>query len=396
MADHIPFVTGEDGCKLVRRLYADSDVVRIPLDRSEKFLSRLRPDVRSKIWLDPCVDGLDDVDSRRGEPKKPNPWFQFMSSLPHFEKISSPGYWPQPASVEVSSFVTALLDRCVAAAPAWITVPQIPLADAADRNKINRALALATGNWESHSGFTGQLILPLIVTRQEQVNGKTARNPKIRQAERCYNEAHADGFWVVDKSLTDDSGSPTLRNKRFPGLVAFHEELNKCISSKIRIAGPYWGLNLVLWARGLVDFPAVGVGSGYQYFLSGGHANPPSARIALPSLRRRAGVGPQLKTWLEKVAAILAPSHPASREFNQIKSQYDVLNAQERAREQVAAFYKRWFDIIASAPKAGRSMALFQDLSAAYALGKSLPDLEDEGTGRRPEAIAEPLMLSCL
>ena len=41
-------------------------------------------------------------------------------------------------------------------------------------------------------------------------------------------------------------------------------------------------------------------------------------------------------------------------------------------------------------------MALFQDLSTAYALGKSLPDLEDEGTGRRPEAIAEPLMLSCL
>ena len=36
-------------------------------------------------------------------------------------------------------------------------------------------------------------------------------------------------------------------------------------------------------------------------------------------------------------------------------------------------------------------MALFQDLSAAYALGKSLPDLPDEGTARRPEAVAEPL-----
>ncbi len=41
-------------------------------------------------------------------------------------------------------------------------------------------------------------------------------------------------------------------------------------------------------------------------------------------------------------------------------------------------------------------MALFQDLSAAYTLGKTLPDLDNEGTARRPEVIAEALMLICL
>ena len=56
----------------------------------------------------------------------------------------------------------------------------------------------------------------------------------------------------------------------------------------------------------------------------------------------------------------------------------------------------RSFNLIAAAPKAGRSMVLFQDLSAAYALGKSLPDIEEEGTARRPESVVEPLMLSCL
>jgi hypothetical protein len=41
-------------------------------------------------------------------------------------------------------------------------------------------------------------------------------------------------------------------------------------------------------------------------------------------------------------------------------------------------------------------MALFQNLSAAYAAGKSLPDMVDEDTARNPEAVVEPLMFSCL
>ena len=68
----------------------------------------------------------------------------------------------------------------------------------------------------------------------------------------------------------------------------------------------------------------------------------------------------------------------------------------DAAIEKLAVFYKYWFDGIANVPKAGRSMALFQDLSAAYALGKSLPPLDDERSARRPEAVAEMLMLSCL
>jgi hypothetical protein len=79
-----------------------------------------------------------------------------------------------------------------------------------------------------------------------------------------------------------------------------------------------------------------------------------------------------------------------------IRRGYTVLSQQDQAREQVARFYKRWFDSIAAAPVAGRSMALFQDLSAAYALGKWLPDGVEQGTAHRPEAVAEPLMLSCL
>jgi len=389
MADHIPFITGEGVYDLARKFYGDSEVMRLPLDRAGELLSCGTSS--SRLWLDPCVDGMHDLDARRGQS-----WFRFMRRFPNFEKIGTSTYHARPVPNEVHVFVRAIMDACAAHRPKWITVPQLPLVQGSDRNKINRALAAATGKWKSSvSGFSGRLILPLVFTHQEQINGKTARNPKVEQAKRCYHDARADGFWVVEQSLEDDSGSVTLRNKRFPGVIALHKELNERISSTIRIAGPYWGLNLVLWARGLVDYPAIGVGSGYQFLLSGGTAKTATARLPLPSLRRRAGV-PELDAWLDKVIATLASSHPALTEFSNIRKHYAQLKDPKRARERVARFYKEWFDTIASTPRAGRSMALFQDLSMAYALGKSLPELKGEGTARRPEAVAEPLMLSCL
>jgi hypothetical protein len=339
---------------------------------------------------------MDDLDSRRSQPGRENHWFEFMTSFTNFEKIGAATYHVKPVASEVYAFVKAVMDKCAAYKPAWITVPQFPLVEKSDRNKINREMAAAAGKWKSNSSFSCRLILPLVFTHQDQLNRKTARNLRVRQAERCYREAQADGFWVVDNSLTDDNGSSTLINKRFPGVIGLHEELNDCISSKIRIAGPYWGLNLVLWARGLVDHPAIGIGSGYQYFLAGSHVRQASTKLALPSLRRRAGVGPQFRTWLDDAIAKLSTSHPAHAEFSEIRKHYTVLSAPDSAKEQVARFYRQWFNKIAAAPKAGRSMALFQDLSAAYALGKSLPNLVDEKTARNPEAVAEPLMLSCL
>jgi hypothetical protein len=393
MAEYIPFVTGEDTARLVQRLYTDSEIVRVPLDRAKNVLHVLNDS--SKVWMDPVVDGFHDLETRRSQPGKKNSWFDFMRGFANFEKIGAPVYHAQPVASEVDALVKAVMERCARHKPVWISVPQIPLVNDSSRNKVNRTLAAAAGRWKSNSGFSGKLILPIVVTHQNQVSGKTARNPKVKQAERCYHEAGADGFWVVDSSLTDDNGSSTLRN-RFRVIIDLHQELNDHISSKIKIAGPYWGLNMVLWAKGLVDHPAIGIGLGYQYFLAGSPARPAKARLALASLRRRVGVGPQFRAWLDAATARLATSHPARAELVEIKRQYTALSGHNAAREQVARFYKQWIDLIAFTPKSGRSMALFQDLSAAYALGKSLPEIADEGTARRPEAVVEPLMLSCL
>jgi hypothetical protein len=390
MASHIPFVTSDESFQLASKVYADSEFIRIALDRADKFVTQVPSG--AKLWLDPCTDGMDDL-AKRQRPGKKNPWFECLNAFPHFQKIASASYHSKPVAAEVGAFVKAVLDKCATYMPSWITLPQLPAVGNTSRNKVNKMLAIASGKWKATSGFHGSLILPVVFTHQRQITGKTVRTPKVVQAERCYIDSGADGFWVVDADLKDESGSGTLMSKRFPSVIGMHEELNAKITSRLRIAGPYWGLNLVLWAKGLIDYPAIGIGGGYQYFLSGSlHGSAPSARLALPPLRRRAVADPSLEKWLDAALAQLSASHPAHSEFARIKARYSLLSA--NAREQVARFYKSWFDSISAIPTAGRSMALFQDLSAAYALGKPLPDLDDDA--RRPEAVAEPLMLSCL
>jgi hypothetical protein len=394
MADHIPFITSEDGANLVRSFYLDSSIFRIALDRAPKLHPLLPP--RVKVWLDPSVDGMDDLRPRRSIPRRKNPWFEFMQVLPNFESIATPAYQANPDAAEVYAFVEAVMDKCNAYKPAWITIPQLPLVSGSGRNKINRELAKATSNWKRAREFSGSLILPLVFTHQRQVRGKTERNPQVKQAIRCYDAAQADGYWVVESSLDDESGASTLR-KRCSSVIDLHEELDASVPSRIRVAGPYWGLNLVLWARNLVDYLAIGIGTGYQYRLAGSPASPSSKnRLMLAPLRRRVEAKAQITRWLESAAAGLAPSHLAHVEFRDIKNRYAALRGQDAAKTQVAELYRQWLDTIAGVPKAGRSMALFQDLSAAFALGKFLPDLPEPGPARRPEAVAEPLMLSCL
>jgi hypothetical protein len=398
VVEYIPFITSPTALKLVKSIYSDAEIARVSLDIAERLA--LPPSL--KLWIDPGVDGLHDLDKRRPRPdksnpdkEKKNPWYDVIKDVSGFEEIGDGAFIDRPDQKIVKKFVKELLDRCVTKKPSWVTVPQLPIVDGSVRNKINRALANATGEWKSANVFSGRLILPLIFTNQNQINGKTQRNPKVAQAARCYHEAHADGYWVVDGSLTDESGSRTLRNTRLPAIIELHNELNQAISSRIRIAGPYWGMSLVLWARGIIDHPAIGIGSSYQYHLAGGPSTTPATRIAIGPLRRRVNVA-QLRPWLEKTLKKIGDKHPAYSEIDRIQKRLTLLSDVDLAREQVARFYKHWVDMLSTTPTSGRSLALFQDLSSAYALGRTLPDFPNEGTARRPESVVEPLMLNCV
>jgi hypothetical protein len=279
--------------------------------------------------------------------------------------------------------------------PPWLSVPQLPMVSDGSRNKINRSLAEAAAAWRAEKRYGGKLILPVILTHQKHANRKVDRNPRIKLAAECFRRAGADGYWVVESSLSDHRGEGPFP-KRFRGLINFHEEIARELKTRgPSIAGPYWALNLVLWARGLISHPAIGLGIGYQFHVPGGTWKPKSVkrRIALPPLRRCATVSDQLESWL----AGLPKNDPAYKELRELVPRIPRYHHEDEARKQVARFYKTWFDKIASTQASGRALALYQDFSTAYVLGKPLQPLPDEeGTARRPERIAEQFMLLCL
>jgi hypothetical protein len=203
---------------------------------------------------------------------------------------------------------------------------------------------------------------------------------------------------VVDSTLNDQDGSGSLE-RRFQGLIKFHQELAEALpSDAIKIAGPYWGMNLILWARGLVHYPAVSLGRAYRYYVPGLTPTAGVGRVALSPLRRLAIASPGLNGWFSEALTRIIKGEPAYMKFEELsRSLPRIRLAALGSKTQVARFYKWWFDGLASVPVSGRALALFQDLSKAYVLGRSLPALPDaEGTARRPERVAQQLMLNCL
>ena len=311
------------------------------------------------------------------------------------------GRGPTQNRGRIETFVFGVLAACAEHQPAWISVPQLPYEKGTGRNKINRVLADATAKWRTGSPGQWELILPVVLTHRDQYRRKAERRDKTKTIADCYRRSGADGIWVVDSGLGDQRGTGPLTD-RFGELVQFHEELNEALPDEpLRVAGPYWGMNLILWARGLVDCPAAGVGRGYQYHIPGGRTSRASHRIALPPLRRWVPTGGSkggrgsLKDWLGRALEILSRSEEGHRDLRRISDDYKNLVLKGAAQRQTAEFYKVWLDAIAETEE--RSLALFQDLSAAYVLGKRLPDLPTvNNPGREPGEIARQFMLNCL
>lgn len=227
------------------------------------------------------------------------------------------------------------------------------------------------------------------------------RDDKLDRALECYEESESDGVWIVDSSLLDQNRNEKYR-KRYSKLIEFHELIkNKLPNSAIKIGGPYWGINLVLWARELCDFPAMNLGTSYAYYISCGASKQGKVRLSIPPLRRWA-VAKGLKSWLNDCQKKLNPNDMAYKEFEYLIDNFDTITNREVAFRQIAQFQKKWYDKIETIPKAGRALGLYQDLSAAFVLGKQLPSLPESVLPNSPIAIreagkvAEQLMLNCL
>ena len=389
MADHIPFIYTQTDCSILKMYYSDSESVRVALESSQKTVPLLPAGV--KRWADASIDGL------HKWPDIPNQsYVSHLQSFTHYEQIGEPAFQQKPDKKIVQEFVESVLDASLGIHPHWISVPQLPLVSDSSRNKINRALAESTNAWRAKRNFGGQLILPVVITHQDQINLKTERTKRLALVQTCFTLSGAAGVWVAESTLYDQEGSKTFEHRRFPALIAFHEELSSTLPADIRrIGGPYWGMNLVLWVRRLATNPAVGLGNSYQYHLPGGVVKPGNVRIALGPLRRWAIASPQLKQWLQQAVARIPKHNTAHPQFADLEHNFSkYLND---GRSQVAKFYKTWFDSIDAVPSPGKALGLYQDLSSAYVLGKTLPPLpKEEGTGRKPERVAKQLMLNCL
>jgi hypothetical protein len=321
-----------------------------------------------------------------------------MSQFDGNEMLADAAFLKKPDPEKVKIFVHEVMERCRQFTPDWITVPQLPITGDSTRNKMNTALARAAASWRAECRFDGCFVLPLIFTHQSQLKGRTQWSPKLKEARKCFDAVGPSLTWAVNADLSDWKGSDKLRD-RFASLVSFHADLRDTFPNTKIIAGPYWGMNLVLWARGLCDYPAISLGHGFSYRISGGYIprEPPRAIVALPPLRRLACYTARLDTWLDDAIEELDRSDEAAKQFSRLRGRFKGSAEYELAWNQAAEFYGQWLAELNETAPSGRSLALFQDLSSAYVLGKRLPRLPDtESPARSAGKIAEQLMLHCL
>lgn len=393
MADHIPFIITDGDLQRLKKYYADSFAMRCSLDFVRDNKRTLPRNIN--LWIDPEIDGYDHI--LGGKQISPR-WKDYIGGYEKLKVTLDKDFIKKPLFEKVGALVNQALNNCLKFSPAYITVPQLPMINGSGRNKINCLLAEAASNWRKRSGFKGRLILPIIFTHQTQLKGKTQWKPKLDLAQKCYDFSKAHDIWTVDSSLSDQD-CREKHPKRFDSLIDLHVDLKDRFPNAKIITGPYWGINIVLWARGLADFPAINVGTSYKYHISGGYLPRTSkARISIGPLRRWASATAQLRGWLDGVLKKLSSTDPTFMFFKELRRNINVyIQDRNASKFQVAESYKKWFDRIDSVPFPGRKLALYQDLSSAFVLGKQLPKLpRTEAPGRDPGKVAEQLMLKCL
>ncbi len=391
MASFIPFVNTLEDCRILSQIkydYKNSPYIRVSLESIDNISNQL-PGI--PLWLDPAVDSYEHCLSKGNQEIAP-----YLQSIKNSHILADEALIKKPSANSVDEFVSSLLDNCTRYEPKWITIPQLPVVDSNDRNKINALLAKAAKKWKAKSNFAGSLIFPIIFTHYEQSRVKTKWKPRIDNALKWHKEAGSKYIWIVDSSLSDQLGTKNFRD-RFATLIELHQYVKEKSSNTPIIAGPYWGLNLILWAKGLCKYPGICLGTAYQYYLSNGFKRKGKDRIAIPPLRRTIVLSPELKLWLTEVLNLLSKDDSAYRQLNELRGQYDTIFSTGSSRMQTAAFYNEWLACIEKAPPSSRSLTLYQDFSSAFVLGKQLPMLPRSGSSaRKAERVAEYFMLNCL
>lgn len=382
--DLIPFVNGEPDLQLATKFHSDAIVTRIPLFRAQDLVGG----VKTPLWVDPCFDGLPKCDDESA-------YWKYFAPRDGSKYLRDSNFIQSPKRASIESLVLSVLDQCLVHRPAWISVPQLAQAPTTQHNRFNKLLAQITRHWRANRSYKGRMVLPLLFTHRSQLKNKTAWGARVTTAIGNIREASAEHVWIVDSSLHDSKCVRDFELERFPEIIRMHEHLaDKTRGIATVIAGPYWAINLVLWARGLVTYPAIGLGGGYKYFPPGGHLAQSTPKLVLPALRKLVRADQGLRAWLRSPSKSGQTAGDIS-EFVEMDRRFEALLA--KPRSQIAEFYRGWFDKLSVSPPAGRQLALYQDLSSAVVLGATLRDIKGEdGLARQPLLPARQYMVNCL
>jgi chloramphenicol O-acetyltransferase len=394
MADYIPFINSQNDNRLASQFYADAQAFRISLEGIHRKIA-IEPFLSDKLWLDSCFDGLHHIIGK-SESKWEDKLPPCLLSVSDVNKFIDQSFIEKPDKKVLKGVVYSLLNQCNSHSPVWLSVPQLPYTNDSSRHAINRLLAKEAYEWGQQARFTGTFVLPLIFTHSDQLKNKTVWKSKLQNAQTCLKNSGASILWTVNVHLNDDK---TSRNHgdRLNALIEFHEDLKKNFGNIKIISGPYWGMNLILWTRGLCDNPAICLATSFQYYIPAPPRNSSRkiVRIALPPLKRLAVVNDHLKTWLEESLSKLDKSDPVYTELKTLQQNFSQLSQDSnRAKLQIAKFYSNWYKSIEKVATLGRSLTLYQDLSSAYVVGSKLPDIKN-GEPNNPAQVAKTLMLCC-
>lgn len=426
MADCVPFVNSSDDCRILSKYYADAHMCRLLLGSAARLRTQIPDGV--PIWIDAGVDAYEHIwthkwpvdilshsadDIAKTWPRDDNGqeekawklrllerWRDQFGRFSGYMRLLHKDCWKKAYEPELNEFVVNVLEACLAFKPTWITVPQLPVGK--EKGRVNKSLAQAAGSWKKKQSETVRLVLPVIIPGTSILGSKPMRDKTLQLAVSSYGEAHADAIWVVDTTLNDQERNEQF-SARYEMLIQFHEALRDSLPRTAEIiAGPYWGINLVLWARGLCNFPAVCMGTTYTYYISYGQTTQGTPRIAIPPLRRWVMANAELAGWLDTSLGKLNSSDGAYRPLSEIRRAFGVLSRKAAAADQVARFYAEWFRKIQAVEPEGRALGLYQDLSSAFVLGRQLPPFPKTTLPNAPAkvlgagSVAQQLMLHCL
>lgn len=404
MKSAIPFVNGTQDSQMVRDEMAGCETVRLLVSSVFRDDSILRTLPRSTSrWIDPVLEGLGGWRAQRAagsDEESDDSWTEFVRTIPQHETILRQDFHEKPDASAIAAATEYVLEKCRELDAAWITVPQRPYGIGGGSNKINKRYAEATAMWAQAHRFAGGLVVPAVIEKAAVMDSKTERKRKITVVKDVLAITGARLVWIVDKGLRDWELSKSGGSARLPKLVALHEELHSECSRAGGIdviAGPYWAMNLVLWARGLCKWPGIACGTGPRYHSPGGFIKKAVSRVFVRPLLRLERADGELRRWLDMALDRLDKGTPARGQLEELRQNIQrYMDDRLAARQQVVRGYTDWVRRLEATPPEGRCLALYQDFSSAYVLGTRLPNLPGTGPGRQAGAFAKAMMMNCL